>query len=250
MKSLRFTPSLLMTVLSLVAVLGFLRLGFWQLERSEEKKLWEQRLQERPTLPVLNRQDLSNTPSDELAFRRVKLTGEFKAEKSFALEHQFYQHQPGYRMFSFFETKAKGDNFTFLVDHGFVNKLYVAEAFLKLSKKKAWSVQGIMLPFSNKYFILGPLFRQQNGTLYLQALDKNGIEHHFGQSLYPFYLALTETEEITVPIFQPMWNLPPALQARRHQAYAIQWFLFALITFLLYIALNLKFDKKRESDDI
>ena len=90
-----------------IAFYALLSLGFWQLDRAEQKRIRQQtigdRLSARPT--PLEELDLSDGSPPE--FSRVLLEGEYLTNRSVFLVNKFYQGQPGYEVFTAFRLKSK-----------------------------------------------------------------------------------------------------------------------------------------------
>jgi cytochrome oxidase assembly protein ShyY1 len=74
----RFDPEWRITLFTLVMVSVMVNLGFWQLQREEEKAelslAWEQR-QAQPPAPL---EELWHDGSDQLAYRPVTVTGRYR----------------------------------------------------------------------------------------------------------------------------------------------------------------------------
>ncbi|MFV2091443.1 MAG: SURF1 family protein, partial [Pseudomonadales bacterium] len=101
----------LFVVLLLPVVVG---LGFWQLDRAEEKRSYEEAYLDRiSALPVAP----SQTLEDLKDFERLRLTGRFEPGRYFLLDNQTRQGAVGYAVISSFVAE---DGRRWLVNRGFI----------------------------------------------------------------------------------------------------------------------------------
>ena len=93
----RFRPAILPTLLTLILLPVFIRLGFWQLDRAEQKEAIELRLQQRAQQPsfLLEQvvQDLSG-----FEYRPVYVSGFYDHEHQILVDNCVYQGQAGYHV--------------------------------------------------------------------------------------------------------------------------------------------------------
>jgi surfeit locus 1 family protein len=84
-----FRLKLTLTLIALLSVLFFTRLGFWQLERAQQKQALRAAMQSRAELPPLVLHDLLSN-HEELRFRRVLARGTFDPEQQILLDNRTY----------------------------------------------------------------------------------------------------------------------------------------------------------------
>ena len=70
-----------LTVLVILITMGLIRLGFWQLERHEQRVAYNDMLSERMALPPLPVEELLALPTDQREFRNVSVTGTYIADQ-------------------------------------------------------------------------------------------------------------------------------------------------------------------------
>jgi surfeit locus 1 family protein len=194
-------------------------LGVWQVERYHYKKelasSYESRLHSN-SIPFSS----SNKQKDE--FQRFNITGEY--HPTFTIfSSRFYQDQPGYEVFTAF--KPKDDARYLLVDRGWVKKI---PNITQIIGNQA--IEGYIKSLNEYVFILGNNILSSS-PLIMQKINITEIESITHQLFYPFVLRL---DPKSAHGFVRDWiivSVPP----ERHLAYAIQWFLFALIILIGYI---------------
>ncbi len=81
----RFRPGVAPTLVVLLLLPLLVSLGFWQLHRSEQKRLLLDSYAQRRTAEPLSR---SEERRPDPAFRRVRLRGQFDAEHSYLLDNR------------------------------------------------------------------------------------------------------------------------------------------------------------------
>jgi len=211
----------------LVAVL--VRLGFWQLDRAQQKRfLYAQysAVAHASALPV------GTTPSAELTaqlWRPVTVTGQF-LEKSLLLDNRVRDGIVGYEVLSPFQLV---DGRVVLVDRGWLKApdlrsdwptVVVPLTAATLGGRLAPSPStGIHL--SNAVLIEpGP-----SGIWRTQSIDFPALSEALSVKLEPFIVLLDEGIESG---YDRHWTLPVADDGK-HQAYAVQWFTMAACVPLL-----------------
>lgn len=100
-----FRPGWLPTLLVLALLPGLLWLGFWQLERGQQKRELLARQQAQQGV-VLTPEQLDGTP--EQAYSRVRLEGTFDGEHSFLLDSRTRDGQAGVELLQPFHDRPSG----------------------------------------------------------------------------------------------------------------------------------------------
>lgn len=233
--SKQFKPSIIATILTLIAFLILLKLGFWQLQRAEEKAAIEQSLIKRPLLPVLNEQELSAFNPENLSFRRVKLTGFFDTSHQFFLDNQHLQHKIGFRVLTPFVMVKNGQRL--LIDRGFIPRSSDMKIIPMLKPISGLqTIEGMIEPAIKNNFVLGTIQQTQGWPMVIEAIDFSLIQQQLHQTLMPIVLQLDANSPHS---FVQLWR---AVQVshQRHIAYAIQWFLLATALLIIFTIANFK----------
>lgn len=226
----RFTPHWLMALLAIFFITTFMCLGFWQIERANEKtkmlnaqtalSLQEPKLWEGQTIP--------------LQYQRIKVQGLF-LNMIFLLDNQHYQHRFGYNVLT---PLLLADGSIILIDRGWipgeVSRLSIPK--VSIPKGRVFLEGSVYFP-SSKQWVLGPsLEKKTNGMYVVEALDAKIMSSVLQKELYPFIMRLNKGHAYG---FICEWNIV-SMPPQRHLAYALQWFVMALVILILFVALNIK----------
>ena len=104
--------SLLLDILFVVTFLILLRLGFWQLDRADQKNEINQNYLERQSsLEVFDETDIN----EENLWGKFSIEGEFTTSPNLYLDNQTYKREAGYVIYSPFLTR---ENKVILVNRG------------------------------------------------------------------------------------------------------------------------------------
>jgi surfeit locus 1 family protein len=225
------TPGLLAIhlLVLLVAVL-FVRLGVWQLDRLEERRaenaVGERRLTAEPE-PATSL--LQGEPHPEkLEYRRVIAAGRFDPEHEVLIRSQTHLGNPGFHVITPLVTESDE---AVMVNRGWVpigfDEAPVVEAPPpdEIVTVEGWLHAGQTRP---------PLGRvEPEGRLaILNRVDLDRIEEQLPYPVYGMYMVeMGERADLPIPI-----DPPDFADEGPHLAYAIQWFAFALIGAVGYIA--------------
>ncbi|MCH2222905.1 MAG: SURF1 family protein, partial [Dechloromonas sp.] len=93
-------------------------LGFWQLERADEKAALAATFAARNVAPPAPLQTVWQAPAVELAYLPVRLQGEYLPGKVFLLDNRMHKGKPGYEVFSVL--RLQGTEQVALVSRGWV----------------------------------------------------------------------------------------------------------------------------------
>jgi len=199
-----------LTVLTLLFLILFVKLGFWQIDRSHEKE-------------ALSKND-----------SKVQLKGFFDFENTLEIPDQIYNHKIGSTIITPFILDNKE---VILVNRGFKEK-YSHEYNIKNNQIE---ISG-RLNTPKPRFILGKnslKTKENNGNFKIQYIDIDLISNLLKKNITNEVLLL---EDINIPtsnkaeiIFEKNWgyiNISP----EKHMAYAFQWLTmaFALVCMYLY----------------
>lgn len=227
----RFTSSWLMLILTILSFSLFARLGFWQIQRADEKKkmIVAQKTQElQKPLPWTKNQKLP------LQYERIILTGNYLPQ-IFLLDNQHHQHQFGYDVVSPFELS---DGSIVLIDRGWVPGEMTRRIFPNIKVPNGLvKLQGAAYFPSKNQWVLGPeLERKGNKIVILERLDAQLVSQVLQKVVSPFIIRLDKQDSNGFVREWATVSMPP----QRHLGYALQWFLMALVVLIIFVALNLK----------
>lgn len=236
--NVRFTPRWHMSLLALMAILLFTRLGFWQIQRAVEKK---QMISAHRALA--KHAPVSWQPSNELPiqYQPITVEGHFLSDV-LLLDNQHYQHQFGYHVISPF---VLANQHVILVDRGWIAGDVTRQTLpvIDLLMDFRTIVGSVYYP-SEKNWLLGQLIeKEQANVAIVELIDTQLIGQFLHKSVYPFIIRERAQE---VGGYVREWAVV-AMPPQRHYAYALQWFAMALVILIIFIALNITTKKKHEN---
>ncbi|MFT4608576.1 MAG: surfeit locus 1 family protein [Gammaproteobacteria bacterium] len=229
----RFKPSWLMTIITLVVVVIFVKLGMWQLDRAdfkdEVKGKFESRLE-------TDYQLFSAADSFvDIDYRNLTLNGEFDLSRTILVDNKLFEGRAGYDVLTPFI--LSGSRKVVLVNRGWValgnsrDILPVIELPLVLDE-----VKGIASVPTTEGFRMGVVSLTDSWPQVVPFIDIEAMQESFPGGLLPLVLWLAPDQP---GYYQRSWN-PVWADPEKSRAYALQWFIFALIAVGLYLFLNLR----------
>jgi surfeit locus 1 family protein len=216
-----------LTVFTIFSILIFLLLGFWQLERLEEKNSLIQRLTQRLNTPAIDIKTVLNDSRDLEEFggwRPVKLAGTWDLDRNIILEARTHQGKPGVHVVTPFHLDFGP---TVLVNRGWFPDESRNAGSLKNLPKGLVKLSGI-LRVREKRGVFSPDNHLEKEEWH--TLDVPEISRHLGLALaVPFFVVASEKigegqPSLAVP------NLP-----NNHLSYAISWYALALAILVAYL---------------
>lgn len=226
----------------LAVCVGCVLLGFWQLDRLDERRtsnaIREARYADEP-LPVSELIDQAGAHFDSLQYRRATATGVFDSSREVLIRSQVVNGQPGYDVVTPLEM---GNGETIAINRGWVPLEFDTVPVTVAPPPDGETTVTGVLHLSQQG---GPLNPSQDGTTF-SRIDLDVIADRFGVDLAPLYLEVTGDQQVTqlpVPAAPPVFT-----DEGSHLGYAIQWFSFALVGIVGYGFL-LRRAVRRGSDD-
>ncbi len=221
------------TLLVLLGTALCIRLGFWQLDRLEQRRAFNAQV---ATMRTLEQVDLDSGLLADLVsmeWRSATVTGEYDFENQVALRNQYHDGEYGYHLI----TPLHFTGGTVLVDRGWIP----AESDSSPSDWRAYDEPGqVTVTGQIRLGQVKPAFGGVADALPLDgsrlAVWNNlDVEKISAQLPYPiltvFIQPNVEVGDASPPIpFQPIIELTEG----SHFGYALQWFTFAVILFFGY----------------
>ncbi len=213
---------------TIVVILGMMvlaRLGFWQLDRLEERRaanaILEQQLASEPL--SLNDVDLASTDLTAMPDRSVTATGEFDFSQQIMLRVQNFQGSAGAHLVA--PLRLEGRDEAVLVDRGWIPEaLQTPENWPTFDEPGTVTVQGIIRLTETARNVEPPSQPQSEWF----RIDVEAIERQMPYELLPIYVLQSPppggNQELPYRE-QPTFDLSEG----PHLGYAIQWFAFTLM---------------------
>lgn len=224
---------LLATAIVLATTAIFIRLGFWQLDRLEQRRAFNAQLAAvLNSEPLLLPQDAAPTDPDLLRNRDVIATGSYDFENQKLLVLQSWGGRNGVNLITPL-VFSDGERAVL------VNRGWIPDAESDLETIAARYNVPASGPVQGYIALSERLRRQSDGAVAVRPaneiyrVDVNRIASELPYTLLDFYIieAPPENDLETLPFRRAKEG---DLDEGSHLSYAIQWFLFALVLVILY----------------
>ncbi len=218
------------TLFALILVPVFVGLGFWQLDRADEKAAisqdWHSR-QQLPPRPLLQ----VDGDAGQLAHQKVLLEGEFLSGRDFLLDNRMQGGQYGFEVISAFRLSA--EPLLVLVNRGWIAGDPARRSLPDVPVASQGALQhGVIYVPPGEAYRLGDETRQAEWPQLLLSLDVAWMEQVLGEPTYPFTVRLDMDSPAALSVNWPLINVTP----EKHTGYAVQWFTMAAALVLAWLA--------------
>lgn len=205
-------------------------LGFWQLERAEEKRELQQLVASRQLAAAVPIEQLWG--ERDLHYQRVKLRGEFINDKPVYLDNRIYQQRFGYELISPFK----------LLDSErlvWVNRGWVQGDKSRRTLPDVEAVTDVVALEAEVYIPKGSLMRLGNEAVtgwpqVRQSIDIASLSGEFSEDVFPFTVRLKANSP---GLLQANWMVVN-IQPEKHTAYAFQWFAMSFTLIMIGLLAN------------
>ena len=241
------------TILVIIAIIVQLRLSVWQLDRLQERRTFNARVQAQLDAPPLTLD--ANTPIDGLAnmeYRTVIVRGEFDFTQEVALRGQSWNGQLGARLLT--PLRIAGSDRAVLVDRGWIPYEETEDGqWPQYAQPGVVEVRGQIHASRNQTG-----FGFQNDPTpapgqRLTAWNQANVEAIAAQMPYPLLpIYIQQAPDPDPDTVLPYAGLSPLdLSDGPHLGYAGQWFLFAVIFavgYPVFVRHQLREEAKRQAN--
>lgn len=218
------------TTLALCLLPILLSLGFWQLDRAEEKRqlqaLFEQRQQSGP-VPIESLQD-----NGDLRYQPVSLVGEFLNDRILLLDNRINRGKFGYEVVVPFALRDAEQ--IVLVNRGWI------------AGDSARRSLPVLPPIRGEFLLTGDVYVPQGNLMVLaetpvtgwprvvQSVDMDSVQAVFGEVLFPYTVRLHAGSPGALETYWQIVNVQPS----KHTGYAVQWFAMSATLVLIAVLAN------------
>ncbi len=225
----KFNWKAVLCVLFLLACL--LRLGFWQLDRAEQKQQIQSDLDALRLAKPIPVESLRLDDENMLKGVKVKLDGSYVNDKSILVNNQFFQNRPGYEVITAF--KLHSNNQIVLVSRGWISINYDNRQLPTIEPVIGTQqlVGEIHVSSAGSFFLPQNIESPVSWPLLLYNFDISNIQPLFEMPLLPFVVRLEPTSN---GVMTRHWR-ETRLNLENSTSYAIQWFGMALILIVITI---------------
>lgn len=234
----RFRPSLVPTLATVVTLPLLIALGFWQLDRAEQRQQRIDAYHARsaaPPIPV-NEEGVPEAGSDP---REAEAVGRFDAERSLLLDNQTRGGEVGYHVLTPFRLEGREE--AVLVDRGWIaggdTRAELPDVAVSPEPRR---IRGHLDDGPPTGIRLGAMAEADRGwPLRIQYLDMAALGERLGYPLAPQVLRLDpDAPGGYVREWEPAFR--EGYGPERNLGYAVQWFGLAAALVVIFIVVNLK----------
>ena len=235
-----FKPGWLPTLAVVLIVPLLLSLGFWQLNRADEKGALIDRQKARQMEPAIQLSgDYQN--SDDLRYRNVAVSGRYDTEHQFLIDNQVVDGTVGFYVL----TPLRIDHSleAVLVNRGWIpmgrDRADLSDISLGITEVE---VTGMVDHFpSVGYRLQGAEIPTEGWPAIVQVVDEKILSDRLGYRLLPFQILLDAQYEEG---YLRRWKTAaPRMTPEKHVGYAFQWFALTTVLVLFYLWRGFKSDE-------
>lgn len=221
----------LSNLLVLLGIAFLIRLGIWQLDRREQRQAQNAELAAQlaqPPIPLTGPDSLPADPTT-LRDRQATATGRYDFTHQFSLTQQVWQDTTGFRLIT--PLVLEDGRHAILVDRGWLPiAMETPDQWTQFDEPGQLTIQGYIQP--SQPTPGGPPTPAADPQQPRYRLDIEAIQAQMPYELLPVYLQAAGDDTQLPYRADPI----PDLSEGPHLSYAIQWFLFALILAIAYLA--------------
>lgn len=223
-------------------------LGFWQLDRAEEKRsiqtAFEQQRQKQPMgwsgIEALQQQVQSNSEAldqdssqNDLAFLPVAFEGQFDKEKFILLDNKVLQGKVGYHVLQLFlvnkqvAIEQEDKQQWVLVNRGWIAAPRTRDEMPEIPKVSdgLTRISGeVYVQPGEAYKLEEETFQNPTWPLVIQNVEIKQLEKLLSISIFPYEIRLAQTD---INALEVNWQAL-SVQPEKHVGYAVQWFAMAI----------------------
>jgi surfeit locus 1 family protein len=199
--------------LAIVLAVVFVRLGFWQLSRRDERRAFN----EQRAAPLAQPEVSFESLRDRAPYRRVRLAGDPDYSHEIAISGRSRNGSPGVHVITPF--RRTGSDTAVLVNRGWVYAADAATADLPKFRETVTAARGFTDTIPD-----GPAALDQNRHRVVRRLTRAAVESLVPYPVHPVMVVMQDSAGPSAPPRLPL----PELHDGPHLGYAIQWFAFAL----------------------
>jgi len=221
--------------LYLVLIVLLVSLGFWQLDRSEQKQVFVNK-----QLLSADKEDLKLTDTIDLnknRYRTTEITGYFESSKQFLIDNQIVNGRAGYFVMTPF--KVSGLDRSVLVNRGWVRLNKDRRVLPEIAiEETTRTIIGRINHFPSVGIRLkGAEIPTNSWPSVVQVVDAKVLSEKLGYSLFPFQIELDKTMSDG---YSRDWKNKTIMPPEKHVAYAVQWFGLAITLTVLFFGFSRK----------
>ena len=225
-----FRPKWLPTLATIILAPMLAGLGFWQLDRSEQKSTSLQLYQTRAQSPAVTIGAALEAPG-EIEYRQVRTDGVWDQSREFFLDNQILDGRPGYHVIT--PILLKGSNTAVLVNRGWIPAAADRSILPETADLAGESeLSGIaVIPPQDTFMLKDEEPLVDRWLPIWQTLD---LARFSDNAPYPVQAFVILLDPAHTDGYERQWKPPTDEWIYRHQAYAFQWFALCAALLVIY----------------
>lgn len=251
MSALRLDLEWRTTLLTAVLLPVLVALGFWQLEREQEKLALSAMFAQRQQLAPVPLASLSVTDPASLAYLPVTVTGSLVRDRYLLLDNRIYQGKFGYEVVALFRLEPSGQ--PVLINRGWIAGDPARLELPEVTQPSAsMTLTGHVYVAPGEPYLLAAQSLEEGWPKRVQALDMALLAPALvttdGAELYPYPVRLDGDQPAALTVDWQVVNVSPA----KHRGYAVQWFTMAAVLLIFFVlrSSNLWQVIRRKDEDV
>ena len=237
-KKYEFNITLIPTISFIVACICFILLGFWQLDRANEKnsKNSNYTLRQADNSIDLNK-ELSIENEETLLWRRTIVNGSFLNKKSIILDNQILNKIAGFNVLTPYQ--IKDSQYIVLINRGWQPNLARRDLIPNIQSIEGdVIIKGHIAKFPTSGISLGQenIETLNSSVFRMQKLEIDELRHFLTFNLLPYMIYLDPLiDKGNYSTFKL-----PAPGSEKNYGYAFQWFAFAFTLLIIFIKIGVR----------
>lgn len=246
LKATNIKIPLVATIITLLTIGVLVKLGFWQLDRAEEKRQLFADYESQQTKDAKPLRAMSALHSERHRFAYVSVSGKFQSTPILLLDNQIQDGTVGYNVLGFFQPDTTELPMQ-LVNLGWIAAPTLRSDIPEVTLPKGKQTLTAYVYFSNQNKLTKNSFEYaaNNNSVRIQEAAPIAIAKEFGVTLSSHRLLLETPTNIG---WQRNWE-PQVMTPEKHYGYAIQWFSLAFVCLVIFVIAVIKLNtpiKKEE----
>jgi cytochrome oxidase assembly protein ShyY1 len=231
---IRFNAEWRITLFTVVMVPVLIALGFWQLQRAQEKAELSATYEARRQQPPVDLSGLWESPAQSLAYVPVRLRGSFVPNAYFLLDNQMRKGRFGYEVLSILQ--LADDQGSVLVNRGWIAGDPTRQVLPDVpSIDDAVEITGHVYVAPGSAFLLAEQHLDNTWPQRIQAVEMDKLSAAMatvvGPKVFPYPVRIDAGSRGALEVDWQVVNMTP----QKHQAYAVQWFAMAATLLVFYL---------------
>ena len=217
----------------------FIKLGFWQLDRADQKKIINMSFVERQNQPPIQlNNETIQMPTKDIIWHRVSMRGKFLNDKNIILDNQIVGEKAGFLIYTPF--KILDSNKIILINRGWYPLSNSRKDIPNIPPiKDIQTIEGEISQMPSSGISLGKVATEKldESSFRLQKMDYEVLSSLISKELMRYVVKLKK------PIFDKTYVLDsgmPVPDSDKNYGYAFQWFAMAFTLFIIFIRLGVK----------